>query len=102
MRFLGMKESRLLDCKNAKITETYYHGAVYNREMIMQEVVRLQRLFSSKEFQVSIPYHKPMSGNQFGSADPISLYALSDTYDGSQFPDDGSLDSNVFNSFWYI
>lgn len=100
MRFPGMKESRFLDCKNAKITETFYHGVEYTREMIMQEVARLQSLFPGKEFRVSVPYHRPMSGNRFGSADPINLYTLSDTYDGSQFPDDGSLDPDTFDSFW--
>ena len=50
MRIPGTKESRLLDCKNAKIAETLYHGANYTREMIMQEVAKLQRRYPNKEF----------------------------------------------------
>jgi len=89
MRIPGTKESRLLDCKNAKIAETLYHGANYTREMIMQEVVKLQRRYPGKEFRVSLPYHRPMSGNAFGSLDPIHLFSLLDHYDESQMPDDG-------------
>src|SRR6266480_5740201 len=100
MRFLGMKESRFLDCKNVKVAESYYHGAEYTREIIMQEVARLQRLFPGKEFRVSIPYHRPMSGNSFGSADPIHLFSLLDHYDESQMPDDDSLEPDTFNRFW--
>ena len=62
MKFPGIKEFRMLDYKNAKIAESYYHGAEYTREMITHEVARLQRLFPGKEFRVSIPYTRPMSG----------------------------------------
>ena len=100
MRFPGMKESRFLDCKNVKVAESYYHGAEYTREIIMQEVARLQRLFPGKEFRVSIPYIRPMSGNSFGSADPIHLFSLLDHYDESQMPDDDSLEPDTFDRFW--
>ena len=100
MRFPGMKESRFLDCKNAKIAESYYYGAEYNREMIMEEVARLQRRYPGKEFRVSIPYHRPMSGNRFGSADSAHLFSLLDHYDESNMPDDDSLEPETFDRFW--
>ena len=100
MKFPGIKESRMLDCKNAKIAESYYHGAEYTREMITHEIARLQRLFPSKEFRVSIPYTRPISGNRFGSSDSVHLYSLTDTYDDSQMPDDGSLEPESFDRFW--
>jgi hypothetical protein len=100
MRFPGMKESRLLDCKNAKIAETFYHGAEYTREMITQEVQRLQRRYPGKDFRVSIPYERPMSGERFGSSDTIRLFSLLDHYDESQMPDDGSLEPDTFDRFW--
>src|SRR5688572_3482222 len=102
MRFSGMKESRFLDCKNAKIAESHYHGAEYTREMIMEEVARLQRRYLGKEFRVSIPYHRPMSGNRFGSGDPIHLFSLLDIYDKSQMPVDEYLEPETFDRFWYI
>ena len=100
MCFPGIKESRYLNCKNAKIAETLYHGAEYTREMIMNEVARLQRHYPGKEFRVSLPYLRPMSGNPFGSLDPIHLFLLLDQYDESQMPDDGSLEPDTFDQFW--
>ena len=50
MRIPGTRESRLLDCKNAKIAEILYHGANYTREMIMEEVAKLQKRYPNKEF----------------------------------------------------
>ena len=101
MRFSGMKESRLLDCKNAKIAKTLYHGAEYTRDMVMQEVARLQRRYPNKEFRVSLPYDQPMSNNPFGSSDPIHLFTMADIYDESQFPDpeERPLDPETYDRF---
>ena len=41
-----------------------------------------------------------MSGNAFGSLDPIYLFSLLDHYDESQMPDDGSLEPDTFDRFW--
>ena len=100
MRFPGRKESRLLGCKNRKVTETLYHGAKYTRDMISQEVARLQRKFPGKEFQVALLYDKPMSGLSFGSVDPVFLYSILDTYDESQIPDIEHPDPEDYDMFW--
>src|SRR5277367_682757 len=100
MRFPGRKESRLLNCRNKKTTETLYYGAEYTRDMIEREVKRLQRIFPNKEFQVAILYDKAMSGQPFGSADPVLLYSLLDTYDESQIPDIEHADPEIYDMFW--
>ena len=101
MRFPGMKESRLLDCRNAKVSETLYHGAEYTRDMIRQEVARLQRRYPGKIFQVALNYEKPMSGNDFGSLDPILLFSKLDFYDEGQLPDtDEPIDPETYDRFW--
>ncbi|RIA82362.1 hypothetical protein C1645_835484 [Glomus cerebriforme] len=100
MRFSGIKKSRILSCKNRKVTETLYHEAKYIRDMISQEVARLQRKFPGKEFQVALLYEKPMSHLPFGSADPILLYSILDTYDDSQIPDIEHPDSDTYDVFW--
>ena len=102
MRFPGMKESRLLECRNAKTSETLYYGAEYTREMIMQEVARLQRRYPNKEFQVALLYEKPLSGDPFGSLDPILLFSKLDIYDEGQLPDmeDTPVDPETYDRFW--
>jgi len=96
-----MKESRLLECRNMKTTETLYHGADYTRDMIMQEVARLQRRFPGKEFQVALLYERPMSGDPFGSLDPILLFSRLDIYDEGQLPDnDEPIDPETYDRFW--
>ena len=100
MRFPGIKESRLLECRNLKVAESHYHRAEYTRDMIRQEVARLQRRYPSKQFQVALLYNSPKSGNRFSSLDPVHLFSLSDHYDESQMPDDISLDPVVYDRFW--
>src|SRR5579864_7472728 len=102
MRFPGMKESRLLECRNAKTAETLYHGAEYTRDMIRKEVARLQRRYPGKQFQVALLYERPMSGDQFGSLDPVSLFSRLDIYDESEMPDieDRPPDPETYDRFW--
>src|SRR2546421_398363 len=102
MRFSGRKEFRFLNCENAKITETLYHRVEYTRDMVMQEVARLQRKYPNKEFRVLLPYDRPMSSSPFGSSDPIHLFTMADIYNESQFPDPEKrpLDPETYDRFW--
>jgi hypothetical protein len=100
MRFPGTKEARHLGCKNKKVTEVLYHGAKYTRDMVEQEVARLQRRYPGKEFQVALLYDRPMSSQSFSSADPVLLYSLLDTYDESQIPDIEYPDPTSYDMFW--
>ena len=102
MKFSGRKESRLVEGKNVKIAESYYFGADYTRDMIRQEVERLQRRYPEKQFQVAVLYEKPMSGNRFSSIDPVHLFTLLEHYDESQMPDpeDRPLDPETYDRFW--
>ena len=98
MKFPGKREARKIKGKNVEIAECYYHGGTYTRQMIEKEVARLQARYPNKEFRVSLLYEKPMSGNKFGSQDPISLFTLSDHYYSSQMPDpeDRPLDPETY------
>ena len=102
MKFPGKKEARKIKGKNVEIAECYYHGGTYTRQMIEKEVARLQARYPNKVFRVSLLYEKPMSGNAFGSQDPISLFTLTDHYDESQMPDPENrpLDPETYERFW--